>query len=247
MKIADIEFTTPALDETRAFYVGALGMTEMQVEGGFRFAFPGADTGLVFRSGERVSARPGAQGVYWKIGLTVRDLDHAVAGLGRLGVDVSAPRQFRDIGYLCHLADPSGLSIELLQQGFEGRAEPAGAGHPVGGQGTLAHLTFRTRDIAASDALFIDELGLTRVSRQPVDDLDFELHFYSGVEETPPEPDIAAVGNREWLWRRPHAMIEVQHLKSAEGPLVPALGSGFESVAFDDGRRFSAACLADFS
>ena len=34
------------------------------------------------------------------------------------GITVSNPSQFLDIGYLCHLTDPEGRSIELLQHSF---------------------------------------------------------------------------------------------------------------------------------
>ena len=200
-----------------------------------------------FRPGERDPAAKDGRGVYWKIGLTVRDLDYAVSGLKTLGVTTSTPHQFRDIGYLCHLTDPSGSPIELLQQGFEGRASEAGAGHPVGGQATLAHLTFRTRNIMESDELFIRRLGMRRISRQPVDDLDFELHFYSGVDDAPPDPALDARLVREWLWRRPYAVIEVQYLKGKREPLAGAEVSGFERFLLDNDRVVAAAELSRFA
>ena len=45
---------------------------------------------------------------YWKIGLTMADLDAIRAELMAKGIEVSEPRQFRDIGYLCHLTNPDG-------------------------------------------------------------------------------------------------------------------------------------------
>ena len=36
-----------------------------------------------------------------------------------MDTEVSDPTQFYDIGYLCHLTDPDGFSIELLQHTFE--------------------------------------------------------------------------------------------------------------------------------
>ena len=35
------------------------------------------------------------------------------------GTEVSQPSQFLDVGYLCHLKDPKGFTIELLQQTFQ--------------------------------------------------------------------------------------------------------------------------------
>ena len=37
----------------------------------------------------------------------------------KLGTNVSSPLQYKDTGYLCHLADPDGFSLELLQHTFE--------------------------------------------------------------------------------------------------------------------------------
>ena len=57
--------------------------------------------------------------VYWKIGLTLTDVNLATEKLRNHGCSVSNPAQFLDIGYLCHLADPDGFGIELLQHTFE--------------------------------------------------------------------------------------------------------------------------------
>ena len=57
--------------------------------------------------------------VYWKIGLSLADVDTARSKLVRQDVEVTSPRQFRDIGYMCHLSDPFGFSLELLQHDFQ--------------------------------------------------------------------------------------------------------------------------------
>ena len=58
--------------------------------------------------------------VYWKIGLSLQDVNLAREKIMNLGTSqVSPPAQFFNIGYLCHLADPEGFSIELLQHTFE--------------------------------------------------------------------------------------------------------------------------------
>ena len=58
--------------------------------------------------------------VYWKIGLSLQDVNLAREKIMNLDTSqVSPPAQFFDIGYLCHLADPEGFSIELLQHTFE--------------------------------------------------------------------------------------------------------------------------------
>ena len=57
--------------------------------------------------------------VYWKIGLTLQDVDVARDEIMKFGTNVSKPIQYKDTGYLCHLKDPDGFSIELLQHTFE--------------------------------------------------------------------------------------------------------------------------------
>jgi predicted enzyme related to lactoylglutathione lyase len=64
----------------------------------------------------------GRQGVYWKIGVNLPDVDLAVTQLSGRGIHVSDPGQFLDVGYLCHTQDPGKCSIELLQTHFEGKS-----------------------------------------------------------------------------------------------------------------------------
>ncbi|MEX3008613.1 VOC family protein [Hoeflea sp. TYP-13] len=179
-------------------------------------------------------AQPDA--LYWKIGITLRDLDKAVGFLRSEGYPVSEPRQFADIGYMSHLRDPHGFAIELLQQGFEGRAAPAGRGHPVGGQATLAHITLRVNDIAAAREHCETNLGMRLMSVQPVKEYGFCLYFYGWSEESLPVSDVEAVENREWLWARPYALLELQHLLGG-GVGAPGTGkdrAGFTGFAWQD-------------
>jgi len=82
-----------------------------------------------FNQSAQVKLIPGPSGsqyksernhVYWKIGLSLQDVNLAREKIMNLGTSqVSPPAQFFNIGYLCHLADPEGFSIELLQHTFE--------------------------------------------------------------------------------------------------------------------------------
>ncbi len=168
-------------------------------------------------------------GLYWKIGITLRDLDHAVNHLKQSGLAVSEPRQFGDIGYMSHLRDPAGFAIELLQHGFKGRAQPAGTGHPVGGQATLAHITLRVNDIAAARADLEGRLGMRLISVQPVTDYGFCLYFFCWSDEVLPDPDLESVANREWLWARPYALLELQHVP---GGTISEPDSGRDEAGF---------------
>lgn len=200
------------LAQSAKFYRSIMGM------GGFSgrdtvLGYDKAQCLLELRAGATMPCAAGRHDFYWKIGITVRDLDAAVRFLREQGWPVSEPSQFRDIGYLCHLRDPDGLPIELLQRRFEGGHEAIGDGHPIGAQATLAHLTLRVTDIDAARELFESALGMRLLSVQPVRDLGFCLYFFGWSDETLPDPALESVANREWLWSRPYALVELQHLE----------------------------------
>lgn len=228
-----------------AFYGDVLGMRDF---GSGLLGYASDCCCLEFTEARVGPHQPDLQNLYWKIGITLRDLDRAVAYLRERAWPVSAPRQFRDIGYLCHLHDPEGLPIELLQQGFQGDAQPAGVGHPIGGQAILAHLTLRTADLAASQRLCESQLGMRLLSRQPVRDRGFTLYFYAWSEEALPDPNLEAVANRPWLWARPYGLLEVQHLEQADRLSLPAgARAGFDGFAYDGKAGLKQVTLADLS
>jgi len=159
---------------------------------------------------------------YWKTGITVADVDAARDALLRLGVAVSEPQQFLDVGYLCHLADPDGYPIELLQHTFAGRTSsvPRLAAKPAFASATIAHVTLRVSDPLASIQFYCDRFGLRLLSRQVIATYGFTLYFLAGTAERAPLPDIDAVGNREWLWQRPYTVLELQHRWGRSGGAV---------------------------
>ena len=215
------------------FYCDILGMGSFGTKEVPLFGFDPDQYLLEFRSGAAEPFETASNDFYWKIGITLRDLDAAVAYLRQRGLPVPAPYQFRDIGYMTKLRDPNGFIIELLQQGFEGHSQPSGDGHPIGGQATLAHITLRITDLVAAQTYFGTRLGMRLMSVQPVRDLDFCLYFYAWSNEALPHPNLTAVENRQWLWSRPYALIELQHLESS-GAEVRKVGpdcAGFNGFA----------------
>nr|WP_171101367.1 VOC family protein [Ruegeria sp. HKCCD7255] len=202
------------------FYRDLLGM-RIQADGeARRVGYAGVDADLLLLpGGGGFTADRGQR--YWKIGITLPNVDLAARHLNDLGVPVSTPRQFQDIGYMCHLSDPAGFEIELLQQDFEGN-RPEGAGDPDApfADATIGQITLRTGDIAAEDAI-CRRLGMRLLSVQDVADYGFDLHFYAFTDETPPDADLWAVENREWLWKRLYTTLEFQHITDAQFAPVP--------------------------
>jgi len=161
---------------------------------------------------------------YWKIGVTTPDVNEAASRLRAAGVQVENGSQFLDIGFLTHLADPDGFGIELLQHDFERnfvRGTPS-ADLPLGFPATLGQITLRISDADASLNFYRDQLGMKLLSRQEVSRYGFVLYFLAWTDEQPPNADVDAVENREWLWKRPYTTLELQHIAGHPGYRAPA-------------------------
>ncbi len=222
--------------ELEAFYCSVFGMQRFASCGAPAFGYDPAQCLLEFGEGDFAPYAASSKDLYWKIGITLKNLDVAVSCLRERGWQVSDPRQFHDIGYLCHLRDPAGFVIELLQQSFEGDAVPVGDGHPIGGQATLAHVTLRVSDIAAARQFCASQLGMRLMSIQRVRDVGFTLYFFGWSDEALPNPELDAVENREWLWSRPYTLLELQHLESGDQINAPDEGAaGFAGIGIDHG------------
>ena len=191
---------------------------------------------LEFIPSARERHAPNPDDFYWKFGVTLGNLDAAVAFLRAHGLSLRDPHQFRDIGYMTKIVDPNGLIIELLQQGFEGQEEPVPDGHPIGAQATLAHITLRVSDITSAADYFENTLDMRLMSVQPVREHGFCLYFYAWSTETLPNPDLKSVANREWLWRLPYALIELQHLETPGASVrkADAQACGFDGFSYAD-------------
>ena len=234
MQLSRLCLNVQDADTLAAFYCDHLGMHDLGSPGKPALGYDTGQCLLVFDAGDAGPYEPAPNDLYWKIGITLRDLDKAVAYLRERGWPVTDTRQFRDVGYMAHLNDPAGFAIELLQQGFEGNAAPASDGHPIGGQAILAHLTLRITDLAAARRFCEAQLGMRLMSVQPVPERGFTLYFYAWSDEPLPNPGLEAVENREWLWARPYTLLELQHWHETDGPMArPQSGqAGFAGFAY---------------
>ncbi|WP_085905697.1 VOC family protein [Kiloniella majae] len=224
-----------------AFYADLLGMTVVHRDAdSIAFSFDCSQNSLVFQKADVSKYQAPikdfvVKDFYWKIGITLKNLDEAVSYLREKGFVLNDPCQFRDIGYMTKMTDPKGFHIELLQQGFEGNAEALdrdtlASGHVIADQAILAHITLRVTDLGAARDYFEGKLGMRLMSIQPVSDRGFCLYFYSWNNEALPVPDLESVDNREWLWRRPYSLIELQHW---EDPAVLISQVSMDQTGFD--------------
>lgn len=221
------------------FYTQVLGMTVLDQSQQLRlgYALGGACIQLTSASPSTIYQHSRTDR-YWKIGITLPNVDLAYEQLISQGIDVSAPRQFQDIGYLCHLSDPEGFQIEFLQHTFEGQARTSNGNpsQPLGGGARVSHITLRTINIEEDLARYKDQYGLRLLSIQKVEDFGFTLYFLAATQDAPPHPDLNDVRNRPWLWQRPYPVLELQYITSKEAKItLPSQsGAGFSGLIFEE-------------
>ncbi|MEM9682290.1 MAG: VOC family protein [Pseudomonadota bacterium] len=205
----------------RDFYRETLGMRDRD-DGTIGYAE--CEAGLLFEAGDG-PYEPTPKDLYWKIALSVPNIDLACRQLADKGVEVGTPRQVGDIAYLAHFGDPAGFTIELIDHWFEGERPPQEHDtRRLGGGAHLSLLTLRSHDVEQADRT-ATALGMAPLSVVPAPDLGFTLYFYGFAAEPPPNPDLYAVENRTWVYRLPETVLEVVHRPQQEPMAQPGEGA----------------------
>lgn len=156
---------------------------------------------------------------YWKIGITLEDVDEAVKFINnKTQKKFKLGSQFEKIGFVSHVVDPLGYSIELLQYTFgENFSKPTSVDRCLLNQSkstppNFGQITIRCKDSKLSCDFYSQVLGMQLVSIQPSINYPFTLYFFAYTNSIPPNSkDLEAIENREWLWKQPFAQIEIQH------------------------------------
>jgi len=203
-----------------AWYERVLGMTVNQIsEESVDCHYQSQDLKLQFRKSGDTSSQASGMSVYWKIGIGLEDVALGQKKIVEKGSEVSAPHQFQEIGFLCHLKDEAGNSLELLQDTFEKNfiAPVEKPELTLGQPGKIGQITIRSSNIEKTLALYEKALGMKMLSIQEVNQYGFTLYFLAYTDETPPNAEhLEAVENREWLWQRPYTTLEIQYKKGFE-------------------------------
>ncbi|GHB44553.1 hypothetical protein GCM10007094_37360 [Pseudovibrio japonicus] len=216
----------------KQFYCDVLGMSD---QGDGRIGYSAEETALQFIEADGPYT-PQASDLYWKIAISVPNIELACAQLQARGIAVAGPQQFRDVGYLAKFTDPEGFTIELIDHWFAGdRPAQEFDKRLFGGGPHLSLVTLRTSDIAAIEPDLFD-WGMTALCVQPVESFGFTLYFYAFTNERPPNPDLTAVENRTWTYQRTYSVLEIQHVDALEQETLPEAGA-----AGYGGLRLSAA------
>ncbi|MEM6996547.1 MAG: VOC family protein [Myxococcota bacterium] len=220
IELIRLRCTDPAAQ--RRFYCEAFGMTAFD---DLTLGYPGEDARILFERAERPYA-PSRRDVYWKVALSVPDLDLAYRQLTAQGVEVSAPRQVGTVAYLAHATDPEGFTVELLDHAFEGqRADAPIDSNRLGGGAHLNLLTLRTTDIESVKAR-CTAWGMQLLAVAPVPAGAFTLYFFGPPDATLPTTDVTAVDNLTWIYQRPYTVLEVQRPDGAPELSLPPPGQG---------------------
>lgn len=241
-RLSALSLTVTNPDRLAAFYCAVLGMHRVEVNGGVAVGYGGQGAALILNPARETGAyRHQPNDRYWKIAITLPDLDLAHEQLRNLGIDATEPHQFRDIAYMSHLADPEGHVIELIQHSFLGKplTRAGDRNSPLGGGAQIGLITLRTDDIETEQNRCQNELGMRYLSRQAVSDRGFDLYFFGLTNDVLPKGDVNAVENREWLWQRPYTVLEFQHLLNGKTscPQDGAPGTARVHVQLADGRE----------
>ncbi|MEO9902574.1 VOC family protein [Nisaea sp.] len=205
----------------RTFYTDILGMND---RGDGAVTYGAAEAGITFENSVH-SYQPSSRDTYWKVALAVPNIELAYEQLTARGVEVGVPRQFQDVGYLTHFQDPEGFTIELIEHWFKGnRPATQHDTSRLGGGACLNLLTLRTGDIAPIREECL-AWGMAPLSVQDVKGYGFTLHFFAFTDDTPPNPNLTAVENREWLYQRPYTVLEIQEVHEAGEMVLPDMAA----------------------
>lgn len=174
---------------------------------------------------------------YWKMAISIKDVDIAREKLLEKGVDVKQAFQVPNIAYLCHFEDPDGYSLELIQHKFEQNhiKQKEDSKYHLGNRAIFSLITYRIKNIDESLRFYQNELQMKLLSKMDVHQRGFELYFLGFTKETVPDEDITSIENREWLWDRDFTMIELQYILSSKDDenfkYETGISTGFESFS----------------
>lgn len=219
----------------KQFYCNILGMSDL---GNGKVGYSPQQAALQFVPAERPYQATGSDS-YWKIAISVANIELAYAQLKAQGVTVSKPAQFRDVGFLAKITDPEGFTVELIDHWFAGQRPHSPLNNNLlGGGPHLSLVTFRSADIASLEPQIL-AMGLTPLSIQPVKPYGFTLYFYAFTDEMPPSADLHAIENRTWVYQRPYSVLEIQHIHQLDKTTDKKEGyGGYESLTVSADQRY---------
>ncbi|CAL2104210.1 VOC domain-containing protein [Tenacibaculum sp. 190130A14a] len=227
-------------EETIEFYTTILGFTlihELTKDGfiyyDFRFQNPDFYVRLQYDPlANKALYQEKMTDNYWKYSLFVDDIQEAYKYVLTQNLNIGAPFQFGDIGYLAHTTDTEQHKIEYIQKTFEQNGRLA-----TKEQTALGLITIRTKDPVKILKFYEEVLNMKLFVRMYVNRGNgFTLYFLGAKDLEAPNPDIDAIENREWMYQQSHLFIEIQHFWGSEQDdnfkLEATQRTGLQSINF---------------
>lgn len=208
------------------FYQRILGMVLVkQTSHGsntiYRLAFAGttqAELELVYHPAApfTVAPQPNRTHGYWKFAISVDDLAQARAQLKAKGVNIGESFNVAGLAYLCHLTDPDGYCIELIQKTlFESAplaASLAGAKPPS----PLFNLSTLRVKSAANSIAFYQSIGMRLIYTYRSQARGMALFFLISEDDYHALVEHPAPQIEEKLWQFPTTVLELQQLDETD-------------------------------
>lgn len=180
---------------------------------------------------------------YWKYSLFVNDIKRVYQILKSKEHPTKEAYQFGEIGYLMHTQDAENYQIEFIQKTFEqhgvqNRQEDNKL--PLLEQPEMGLITLRTKDPVKTIHFYEQFLGMQLMVRMYVERGNgFTLYFLADKSLQPPNADIDAIENREWMYQQKATFIELQHYWGSEHQPGFELQNKANSVQGFKGLRFA--------
>jgi len=169
---------------------------------------------------------------YWKIAISIKDVDIAREKLLQKGIEVTKPLEVPNVAYLCHFYDPDGYALELLSHNFQANQikEDEDKNYPLGNKAIFSLITYRVKDIEKSLEFYQESLGMQLLSKMDLSQRGFELYFLGYPNTKVPNEDVESIDNVQWLWQRDFTMIELQYIFTHNKEYEVGLKTGFDSI-----------------
>lgn len=228
MQLSGIQLKIQNPIKTLAFYTDILGFSHIKTiekENQKHYVLQAKNTNflleLIHNSKEREieNYQELPQDNYWKYSLFVDDITRTATILNKLNIAVNEPFQFGNIGYLAHIQDTENHKIEFIQKTFKQHTpkKTPTSKHPLQELPIFGLITIRSKDPVKSIQFYEKVLHMKLFVRMYVERGNgFTLYFLGDKNLTPPNPDIDALENREWMYQQKHCFIEIQHYWGTE-------------------------------
>lgn len=198
------------------FYQNRLGMTLIQQYSSqqgthYRLAFDAKQAALelIYHPdiNVRVAAQPCKTEGYWKFSIAVDDLDATRRCLIEQGVRVGECLAVKGLAYLCHLTDPDGYCIELIQKTLQ--TTPVEQRHTATGMASLNLSSLRVKH-AQRSIDFYRGIGMKLAYSYRSEPMQMELFFLVSTADVAilERPSDRLI--EEQLWQFPHTILELQ-------------------------------------